>query len=77
MSYIQYLEELDYSLSAQFDRFDGYDRGDVGRDQEYVPTSDEEAEMLRLAFEHAESFVGPMQPPPPVNSGDEWDDIPF
>ena len=67
MSYIQYLEELDYSLSAQFDRFDGFDRGDIGRDQEYVPTFEEETEMLRSAAE----FVGPLQ------YCEDWDDIPF
>jgi hypothetical protein len=71
MSYVQYLEELDYSISAQYDRFDGYDRGDVGRDQEYVPTAEEEAEMLRLADEYVATFVGPVQP------ANEWTDIPF
>lgn len=71
MSYVQYLEELDYSISAQYDRFDGYDRGDVGADQEYVPTAEEEAEMLRLAAEYEDTFCGPMQPV------DMWADIPY
>jgi hypothetical protein len=72
MSYVQYLEDLDYSISAQYDRFDGYDRGDIGRNQEYVPTAEEEAEMLRLAADYADTFVGPVQP-----ANDEWTDIPF
>lgn len=34
MSYAQYLEELDYSNSARYDRFDGFDVGDRNRDDE-------------------------------------------
>lgn len=49
MNYLQWQEEVDYSISARYDRFDGFDRGDVGRDQEYVPDAEEEAEMLRSA----------------------------
>jgi hypothetical protein len=30
MSYTQMIEEQQYSLSAQYDRFDGFDRGDTG-----------------------------------------------
>ncbi len=51
MSQIQYLEELDYSINAQYDRFDGFDRGDLGENQEYEPTKDELEEMM--------CFVGP------------------
>ena len=32
MSYVQMIEEQDYSASARFDRFDGFDCGDLGND---------------------------------------------
>ncbi len=70
MNLAQCYEEQDAWFSRA-DRFDGFDRGDIGRDQEYVPDAEEEAEMLRLAAEYVDTFVGPMQPV------DMWDDIPF
>lgn len=32
MTNVQYTEDQDYSASARFDKFDGYDRGDTGAD---------------------------------------------
>ena len=62
MSHIQYLEELDYSNSARYDRFNGFDRGDTEVEQEYIPTAEEEAEMLSHSIEYKDSFVGPLDP---------------
>ena len=33
MSYIQMIEEQDYSASARYDRFQGFDRGDLDRNE--------------------------------------------
>ena len=81
MSYAQYLEELQHSESAGFDRFDGLDRGDAGS-HDVIYTHDlspEEAAELwayDAAYRQFEAeFVGP---PKPVPVYDDLDiDIPF
>ena len=43
MSHIQAIEERDYSESARYDRFQGYDRGDLDFDYEAAQQDDNEA----------------------------------
>ena len=44
MSLIQQMEEADYSASARFDRFDGFDRGDTDYDYEAEQQARNEAD---------------------------------
>lgn len=79
MSYVQYLEEIEYSLSAQYDRFDGFDRGDTGRNQEYEPTVEEQEADIK-AWIASGADIGPPAPSGadlgPVRPLDDMD-IPF
>lgn len=58
MNLTHYYEELDYSLAARHDRFEGFDRGDDGYDYAAERLAMNEADEERMLAEDAARAAG-------------------